>query len=122
MVPGNSHFSGVAAVHFARDDVRPGPGRGARPHYNPGRERLVIFQLGQALYPGAAHLGSSRRALGRVAPAFEPGGTRRTAIFLGQSIFTPKNLSIVPPEPHDRPYAGWLYVGASLLQETGGRM
>src|SRR5207248_2861013 len=36
------------------------------------------------------------QALGSVAPAFEPGGTRRTAIFLGQSIFTPKNLSIVP--------------------------
>ena len=54
--------------------------------------------------------------------SFEPGGTRRTAIFLGQSIFTPKNLSIRPPDPHDRPYAGWLYVGASLLQETGGGM
>ena len=62
------------------------------------------------------------QALGSVAPVFEPGGTRRTAIFLGQSIFTPKNLSIRPPDPHDRPYAGWLYVGASLLQETGGGM
>jgi hypothetical protein len=57
-----------------------------------------------------------------VAPVFEPGGTRRTGIFLGQSIFTPKNLAIRPPDPHDRPYAGWLYAGASLLQETGGRM
>jgi len=62
------------------------------------------------------------QALGSVVPAFEPGGTRRTAIFLGQSLFTPKNLTIRPPDPHDRPYAGWLYVGASLLQETGGRM
>ena len=59
------------------------------------------------------------QALGSLAPVFEPGGTRRTAIFLGQSIFTPKNLSVVPPDPHDRPYAGWLYVGVSLLQETG---
>jgi len=62
------------------------------------------------------------QALSSVIPAFEPGGTRRTAIFLGQSIFTPKNLTIRPPDPHDRPYAGWLYVGASLLQETGGGM
>src|SRR6266567_4597317 len=62
------------------------------------------------------------QALGSVAPVFEPGGTRRTAIFLGQSIFTPKNLAIRPPDPHDRPYAGWLYAGASLLQETGSRM
>ena len=62
------------------------------------------------------------QALGSVSPVFEPGGTRRTAIFLGQSIFTPKNLSIRPPDPHDRPYAGWLYVGTSLLQETAGGM
>lgn len=57
-----------------------------------------------------------------VAPVFEPGGRRRASIFFGQSIFTPKNLTIRPPDPHDRPYAGWLYAGASLLQETGGRM
>jgi lipid A 3-O-deacylase len=62
------------------------------------------------------------KIVGSVAPVFEPGGTRRTAIFLGQSIFTPKNLAIRPPDPHDRPYAGWLYAGPSLLQETGGRM
>ena len=23
-----------------------------------------------------------------------------------------------PPDPHDRPYAGWLYIGVSVLQET----
>jgi lipid A 3-O-deacylase len=57
-----------------------------------------------------------------VTPVFEPGATRRTGVFLGQSIFTPKNLAIRPPDPHDRPYAGWLYAGASLLQETGSQM
>jgi len=57
-----------------------------------------------------------------VAPVLEPGGTRRIGVFLGQSIFTPKNLAIRPPDAHDRPYAGWLYAGASLLQETGGQM
>ncbi|MDE2228104.1 MAG: lipid A deacylase LpxR family protein [Alphaproteobacteria bacterium] len=41
-------------------------------------------------------------------------------IFLGQSIFTPINLQLNPPDPHDRPYAGWLYTGGSLLQEDGG--
>src|SRR5438093_6001739 len=38
-----------------------------------------------------------------VTPVFEPGGTRRIGVFLGQSIFTPKNLAIRPPDPHDRP-------------------
>jgi lipid A 3-O-deacylase len=48
-----------------------------------------------------------------------PGINRREAIFFGQSIFTPKDLTLKDPDPRDRPYAGWLYLGASLLQETG---
>ena len=36
----------------------------------------------------------------------------------GQSIFTPTNVLTATPSPHDRPYAAWLYTGASLLQET----
>ncbi len=61
-----------------------------------------------------------------VTPAFDtaPGETlsRRTAIFLGQSIFTPQDLRRRPPDPRDRPYGGWLYVGASLLQQTGRQL
>ena len=56
-----------------------------------------------------------------------PGGppkerARRTAFFLGQSIFTPKELDLRPPDPRDRPYAGWTYGGVSLLQETDRRI
>ena len=51
-------------------------------------------------------------------PFFQNGGTRRTAILAGQSLFTPKDLSIRPPNPRDRPYAGWLYGGISMLQDT----
>ncbi len=47
---------------------------------------------------------------------------RRIAWVLGQSIFTPKNLDIKPPARSDRPYAGWLYFGPSLLQETGNQL
>jgi hypothetical protein len=43
---------------------------------------------------------------------------RRYAVFVGQSIFTPKDLRRSPPDPTDRPYAGWLYGGISLLQEA----
>jgi lipid A 3-O-deacylase len=65
--------------------------------------------------------------LGNLAPIFSPNGgpsapKRRYALFLGQSLFTPKNLRQKPPDPRDRPYAGWAYLGASLLQESGGRM
>ncbi|HEX2115130.1 MAG TPA: lipid A deacylase LpxR family protein [Alphaproteobacteria bacterium] len=38
--------------------------------------------------------------------------------FIGQSIFTPDDLLRVPPDPNDRPYAGWLYGGVSLYRET----
>lgn len=60
-------------------------------------------------------------------PFFEQGGTRKTAILAGQSLFTPKNLSLKPPDPRDRPYAGWLYGGVSMLQDNplnyaGGHM
>jgi lipid A 3-O-deacylase len=62
-----------------------------------------------------------------IAPVFSRGGpasvsSRRGALFLGQSIFTPENKTLREPDPSDRPYAAWLYVGAGLLQETDRRM
>ncbi len=54
-------------------------------------------------------------------PLFAPAESdRRYALFLGESVFTPENLTQKPPNPRDRPYAGWLYGGASLLQKSGG--
>src|SRR5213080_5575010 len=88
-------------------------------HYTQGFR--ISDLLGETLSPDGLW-DDAFKIVGSVAPVFQPGGTRRTAIFLGQSIFTPKNLAIRPPDPHDRPYAGWLYVGASLLQETGSQM
>jgi len=44
--------------------------------------------------------------------------TRRFEIVLGQSIFTPANTRLIPPDPLDRPYAGWLYAGLGWYQET----
>jgi lipid A 3-O-deacylase len=39
-------------------------------------------------------------------PFLQSGRDHRVALFIGQSIFTAKNLSLRPPDPHDRPYAG----------------
>jgi len=44
--------------------------------------------------------------------------SRRYAMFAGQSIFTPTDKTTTTPNPMDRPYAGWAYIGVSLLQET----
>ena len=47
---------------------------------------------------------------------------RKFDVVLGQSFFTPVRYHSPVPDPNDRPFAGWLYGGGSLLQETGGRM
>src|SRR5487761_38831 len=67
--------------------------------------RYKAFDLVPVLFPDAA---ASER--------------RFDWIFLGQSIFTPINLTLNPSDPHDRPYAGWLYTGGALLQENGNRL
>lgn len=42
----------------------------------------------------------------------------RYGFIAGQSIFTPEDLSLDIPDPTDRPYAGWLYLGARLYRES----
>ena len=62
--------------------------------------------------------------VGLIPGVFSPdkSSARRIALSVGQSIFTPKNIALKPPDPTDRPYGGWLYGGASLLQETGRQL
>ena len=50
------------------------------------------------------------------------GVLRKFDVVFGQSIFTPRDYHRFPLDPNDRPFAGWLYTGGSLLQETGGTM
>ncbi len=47
------------------------------------------------------------------------GGRLYFGGFIGQSIFTPEDRLLVPPDETDRPYAGWLYGGVSLYRDTG---
>ncbi len=45
---------------------------------------------------------------------------RRYSVEIGQSIFTPTDRYLAPPDPRDRPYAGYAYAGVHLLQEDNG--
>ena len=45
-------------------------------------------------------------------------GRSRYALELSQSMYTPSNVQLVPPDPTDRPYAGVLTVTGSLLHDT----
>lgn len=44
-------------------------------------------------------------------------GVQRVSFDLSQSIFTPHNTQINPPDPRDRPYAGWLRGSVQLLTD-----
>lgn len=44
-------------------------------------------------------------------------GTQRVSLDLSQSIYTPHNTQLNPPDPNDRPYAGWLHLDATLLTD-----
>lgn len=41
----------------------------------------------------------------------------RVAFSLGQAMYTPSDISRVPPDPRDRPYAGWLYFSSGIISE-----
>jgi lipid A 3-O-deacylase len=90
-------------------------------HYTQG---VRISDLGPDLEPGSGW-NDPWSFINRRSPIFAEDGTpfsRHYDFLLGQSIFTPKNLTLKPPDPHDRPYGGWLYTGVALLQESDRRM
>ncbi len=54
-------------------------------------------------------------------PFFRQLGSTRTSYALGQSIFTPKDISRSDLIVDDRPYAGWLYFAVGLLSDSRER-
>jgi lipid A 3-O-deacylase len=45
-------------------------------------------------------------------------GVQRISLDISQQIYTPQNTQISPPDPHDRPYAGYLAATGSLIQDS----
>jgi hypothetical protein len=105
-------------VRWALLDDNDGMISGQDRHYTQG---LRVTRLSPPPAPGSL----SERifdAVGTVLPMYRRGGLRRLNwIVFGQSVFTPEDLNLSTPDPSDRPYAGWVYTGASLLQENDGR-
>jgi hypothetical protein len=48
----------------------------------------------------------------------QPTTTKHVALSLGQKIYTPRDLDNPYLIPDDRPYAGWTYVGVTLLSKN----
>jgi hypothetical protein len=43
---------------------------------------------------------------------------RNVSISIGQNMYTPADISVPDPDPLDRPYAGWLYLGVGFHNKT----
>jgi hypothetical protein len=59
--------------------------------------------------------------LGQLGRRLWGDGQQRISLGLTQLLFTPANTQISPPDPKDRPYAGLLLGGVSLIQDTPTR-
>jgi lipid A 3-O-deacylase len=44
--------------------------------------------------------------------AITDGASNHLGLFFGQNIYTPRDISVTAPQPNDRPWAAWLYMGA----------
>ena len=55
-------------------------------------------------------------------PLFDATASKRIVYSLGQSIYTPDDISVKTLVPDDRPYAGWLYVGIGLVSVSGDQL
>jgi lipid A 3-O-deacylase len=58
----------------------------------------------------------------RAFPLFPDAAPIRSTLSFGQSLYTPKDISLRDPDPNDRPYAGWLYGSAAVLADSGDRL
>jgi hypothetical protein len=58
--------------------------------------------------------------LKQLAPHAE--GAIHLGLFLGQNMYTPKDITIKAPQPLDRPWAAWLYLGGVAQRAKGNRL
>lgn len=58
----------------------------------------------------------------RYVPFFLQEGDKRLGFAIGQSMFTPQDLTRTNPDPLDRPYAGWLHADFSVTSDTDERL
>lgn len=49
-------------------------------------------------------------------------GDIHLGLFVGQNLYTPKSITIAAPQPGDRPWAAWLYLGGVAQRVRGNRL
>jgi hypothetical protein len=71
-----------------------------------GEDRHYTNGMQLAFLADIANVPEVLRQNGPLAVSADP----QAVIAIGQRIYTPANTDISPPDPNDRPYAGWLYL------------
>lgn len=61
----------------------------------------------------------ARSALERISDHL---GEVHVGLFLGQNLYTPQRITVSQPQPFDRPWAAWLYVGGVAQSVLGNRL
>ncbi len=56
--------------------------------------------------------------------SFDPdnGDDVQVGLFLGQNMYTPRDITIATPQPNDRPWAAWLYLGGVAQRARNNRL
>ena len=56
--------------------------------------------------------------------SFDPdnGADIHVGLFLGQNIYTPRDITIGAAQPNDRPWAAWLYLGGVAQRARNNRL
>lgn len=130
-------LAALAAPAALAADLAPAPPRFVLEAFTPqdnGRLTLILENDALSPSPTDRHYTQGAR-LSYLSPRLEAASSwdgmfglfstagapvRRIEAIVGQSLFTPRTTQLVPPDPTDRPYAGWLYGGLGLLQEDDG--
>lgn len=49
-------------------------------------------------------------------------GCVQLGLFFGQNLYTPRRITVATPQPDDRPWAAWLYVGGVAQRVEDGKL
>jgi lipid A 3-O-deacylase len=118
----------VAAFSGVRADVPPpAPDRGilVLEYENDlfaGKDRYYTSGIRAGWITPGAGVPGLLRDLGNLIPFFPGTGDIKASWSIGQSMYTPKDITLEQPDPDDRPYAGWLYASGGLAEATGQRL
>lgn len=87
-----------------------------------GSDRSYTNGVRASWVTGADKIPSLLRPFANAIPTFPENGDKRVSYALGQSMFTPDDITDYTLRTDDRPYAGWLYGSMGLVSDTGEQL